>query len=73
MRLTTLMAEENLLQIQIAQNANISRSVISKLLRGISQPSLFTIDRLMAAYPALTSSDIFADFDDARRKHAERM
>lgn len=67
MRLTTLMAEKNLSQAEIAATSAISASVISKLLRGISQPTVLTINQLQAAFPELSGAGIYQDFEEARR------
>lgn len=73
MRLTELMARRNLNRSQIAEQADVSISVVSKLLRGISQPSRATIDRLRAAYPELSGAGIYQDYESARVQESGNM
>ena len=71
MRLTELAYQKRLRVSHIAAYAGVHHSILSKLLRGLTQPSARTIRALTAAYPELTEQDILADYFDAvNRKDA---
>ena len=71
MRLTELLYQKRLRVSHIAAQAGVHHSILSKLLRGLTQPSARTIRALIAAYPELTEQDILADYFDAvNRKDA---
>ena len=65
MRLTELLYQKRLRVSNIAAQAGVHHSILSKLLRGLTQPSARTIHALTAAYPELTEQDILADYFDA--------
>lgn len=67
MRITHLMADRRITATQIASDAGIHHSVISKLLHGKNQPTATTVRKLCAAYPDLTPGGIMADYFDASR------
>ena len=65
MRLTELAYQKRLRVSHIAAQAGVHHSILSKLLRGLTQPSARTIRALTAAYSELTEQDILADYFDA--------